>query len=99
MSCIGLTRNASIEWHQDGQARLAQPDEDLQVPRRGETGVDLPCSTSASAESIILVDNVDSKSITWGFSLWLSSIIGFLGQQIVNYITGVSEKMEKLEYY
>jgi hypothetical protein len=78
---------------------LAQPDDELQVPTREETGVDLPCSTSATTESVIIVDNVDSKSITWGFSLWLSSIIGFLGQQIVNYMTGVSEKMEKLEYY
>ncbi|CAM6101549.1 unnamed protein product [Calypogeia fissa] len=111
MAAIQAT--APVEMRGEEQVLVIQPgEEDLDMMPRSLTkgkqaDDDLSSMADASAANTttaIVLAVVESKFFNWERSvlmgrMWLRSVIDYFGQQFDNYISGVSEKMEKLEYY
>lgn len=87
----------------EDQAHQIQRSADLNMTSTDAKHSNLSSEAATSTESAIsVVDSGNSTtSLNWDKSLstLLSAVIGYFGQQFMNYIAGVSEKMEKLEYY
>lgn len=102
MSVMTTVAMSIVELRGEDQTVLIQQYEEVVQSMDVKHG-DLAISSVASAtsEPVIAVVNVCSKSVNWerSLSLWLNSVIDYFGQQFMNYIAGVSQKMEKLEYY
>lgn len=93
------TQTMPGEVRGEGQQHVIERCDELDAPSTEAKHTNLSAATPDSTISV--VDAGLRTSLNWekSVSLWLSSVIDYFGQHLMSYIAGVSEKMDKLEYY